>query len=648
MHYRYSEIMTTHKRTRIDLNDNPTDEHNLSLLMMNFLFFLFSNKRNFLFRAFFSQKIIYLSLFLFLVCACGFPRPQTIAKHSEIFSSDRSETEDATLSENEQAVLIDESEGESSTIADEEPDTSESSSQASNTPNPVLDKALDLCQVAQEFWHKGELDNALHALDEAYASILEVDTSHNSKLFQQKEDLRFLISKRILEIYASRHVVVNGSHKAIPLTLNKHVQDEIDRFTADGQLRDFFIASYRRSGRYRPYIIQQLKAAGLPESLSWLPLIESGYKTGALSKARALGLWQFIPSTGYKFGLNRDTYVDERLDPIKSTDAAIAYLKELHQIFGDWTTVLAAYNCGESRVLQIIRSQNVNYLDNFWDLYERLPSETARYVPKFLATLHIISNPKKYGMEDLPLEAAMTFETIEVSRSVSLSQLASAANLDVANFVRLNPELRHKKLPPDPYHLRIPVGAKDIVLSKINDIQISQPPQKAFVYHKIRRGQTLFSLALKYNTSVKAIAQANNINRSSVLVAGKLIKIPVRGSTAYQEAPSSPTVYHASTHTVRSGDSLWIIAKRYGTTTHAIKELNRLPDTSLSVGQVLNLPASQNNASKNREAKVYQVRPGDSAFAIASKHKMSLSQFLSLNKLTARSKIYPGQELFVD
>jgi membrane-bound lytic murein transglycosylase D len=256
---------------------------------------------------------------------------------------------------------------------------------------PVLDEALDFCQASQDFWQQGDLDNALEALDHAYSLILGIHEDNTPKLIQQKEDLRFMIAKRILEIYASRNIVVNGNHNAIPLIVNKHVQNEINRF-AQGAEKKFFIASYKRSGKYRPQIVSALKAAGLPEELSWLPLIESGFKVNALSKARALGLWQFIPSTGYKFGLNRDKYIDERIDPVKSTLAAIAYLKELHQIFGDWSTVLAAYNCGEGQVLRVIRSQNINYLDNFWDLYERLPLETARYVPRFIATLYIINH----------------------------------------------------------------------------------------------------------------------------------------------------------------------------------------------------------------------------------------------------------------
>jgi len=191
---------------------------------------------------------------------------------------------------------------------------------------PILDNALEFCQAAQEFWQKGELENALEALDRAYALILDIDTYDKPKLIQQKEDLRFLISKRILEIYASRNIVVNGNHNAIPMVMNKHIQNEIDLFTK-GKEKNYFIESYRRSGMFRPRIVQALEAAGLPVELSWLPLIESGFKVRALSRARALGLWQFIPSTGYKFGLKRDKFIDERLDPVKSTNAAIEYLK---------------------------------------------------------------------------------------------------------------------------------------------------------------------------------------------------------------------------------------------------------------------------------------------------------------------------------
>ncbi len=585
--------------------------------------------------------------FLIAVCLCLFLSACHLQQPKPTVATARSEPrQPATVAENE----IEKSEIDSSTP--ENGRGYECLHPNAGSLNPTLDRALDLCHLAQNFWHKGELDNALQTLDEAYAAILEVDANDDLRLFQQKEDLRFLISKRILEIYASRHVVANGFHRAIPLTVNQYVQDEIDRFTTNAKLRDFFIAAYRRSGRYRPYIIEQLKAAGLPESLSWLPLIESGFKTRALSKARALGLWQFIPSTGSKFGLNRDTYIDERLDPIKATHAAIAYLKELHDIFGDWTTVLAAYNCGESRVLQTIRTQNVNYLDNFWDLYDRLPQETAGYVPQFLATLHIVGNLKKYGMDEIEVDPPMDFETIEISRSVSLDQIAAATDLSLNELTQLNPELRQQLLPPDPYPLRIPLGKGEFLLSKIEEIPIAQtPPQNEYVYHKIQRGQTLSSIAMKYNISPKAIAQANNLNRRCALTPGDSIRIPGPGAEVPQEIPAPPPTdkRNTGTHTVRSGDSLWNIAKRYNTTTHGIKEMNRLSsDNSIVIGQVLKIPGKAGTAPKAKPAKMYQVKQGDTAFSIATKHKMSLAQLLSINKMNGNSRIFPGQELFVD
>ncbi|MEA1992063.1 MAG: lytic transglycosylase domain-containing protein, partial [Thermodesulfobacteriota bacterium] len=232
-----------------------------------------------------------------------------------------------------------------------------------NVEQYLLDAALDYCKASQEFWVEGYLNKAIDALDQAYGLILKVDPESAPEFIQQKEDLRFMISRRILEIHASRYTAVNGNHNAIPLIMNSYVKQEIRSF--QGRERKFFIESYKRSGKYRDEIVKALKEAGLPEDLSWLPLIESGFKVKALSCARALGLWQFIPSTGYKFGLNRDNWIDERLDPTKSTAAALLYLEELHQIFGDWTTVLAAYNCGEGRVLRKIRRQKINYLDNF-------------------------------------------------------------------------------------------------------------------------------------------------------------------------------------------------------------------------------------------------------------------------------------------
>ena len=511
-----------------------------------------------------------------------------------------------------------------------------------------LDEALELCEVSQEYWQQGELENALEALDRAYALILSVDTSNRPKLIQQKEDLRFMISKRILELYASRNIVVNGNHNAIPISINRHVQAEIDLFTI-GREKRFFIDSYRRSGRFREKIVKALKAAGLPEELSWLPLIESGYKVNAYSHARALGLWQFIPSTGYKFGLQRNKFIDERMDPEKSTRAAIEYLKELHRIFGDWATVLAAYNCGEGRVLRVIRSQNVNYLDNFWDLYNRLPRETARYVPRFLATLHILNNPETYGLDRVSLDPPMEFETVAISKQVHLKNVAKAIGVDEKTLKDLNPELRYRILSGDNYRLRIPPGNSDALMAKIDQIPVSHPPQRAYAYHRVRNGETLSVIARKYRSSVRSIMRANNLRRSNFIVAGKRLKIPRRGyMPSKPRTVQKPRNGRAVNHVVRKGDSLYTIAKKYGTTTRKIQELNSLTTTTLQKGQVLKIFPAKSKPPVVKGLATYKVRRGDSPFLIAQRHQMPLDRLLYLNQLYPSSKIYPGQKLYIE
>jgi membrane-bound lytic murein transglycosylase D len=512
----------------------------------------------------------------------------------------------------------------------------------------ILDEALDFCQASQDFWQKGELENALEALDHAYALILTTDTTNNPKLIQQKEDLRFMISKRILEIYASRNIVVNGNHNAIPLVMNKHVELEINHFTKYGE-KKFFINSYKRSGKYRPQIVSALKAAGMPVELSWLPLIESGFKVNALSRARALGLWQFIPSTGYKFGLKRDKYIDERIDPVKSTEAAIAYLKELHQIFGDWSTVLAAYNCGEGQVLRVIRSQNINYLDNFWDLYERLPRETARYVPRFMAALFIIKNPEKYGLNAISVDEPLEYENVMVSKQIHLKDIAKEIGVPENTLKELNPELRYRILPQDNYPLRVPPGKSEVLLATLDNIPVSYPPQPAYVYHRIRPGESLSTIARRYRTSVRKIMNANNLSRSGYIVAGKKLKIPQRGTMPYRpKIDRSKDFILPSTHVVKSGDSLWNIANRYGTTTKKIQSLNNLQTTQLHIGQVLKIPGYKDEKIEVGNLKVYMVKRGDSPFDIAQLHNMPLERFLRINLLTPNCKIYPGQKLFIE
>ena len=511
-----------------------------------------------------------------------------------------------------------------------------------------IDSAMGFYQASNEFWEQGELESALGALDKAYALILEIETDGEADIFQQKEDLRVTIARRIVEVYASRLRAVNGDH-AIPLIMNEHIERQIKSF--QGRERNFFLNAYILSGRYRPAILDALKAEGLPPELSWLPLIESGFKVRALSPARALGMWQFIPSTGYKFGLQRNTWIDERMDPEKSTQAAIAYLKELHGLFGDWTTSLAAYNCGEGRVLRTISTQKVQYLDDFWDLYNRLPRETAAYVPRFLAVLHIINDPAKYGFVLPAVEAPESYERVTINRQLQLTTIAANIGGRVEDLRLLNPELRDDVTPGEPYGLKVPIGKVEVLLAKLNDIPVYGvvAPVSHGVEHRVRQGETLSAIAGRYRSSASAIMAANNLKNPNRLRVGMRLTIPGKYSPAAPEkmAVSSKSLQDGlQDYTVKKGDSLWLIASSANTTTKTIQSLNNLKSTRLSVGQVLRIPRSQAQA-RNTTTTRYKVQKGDTPFLIAERYKMSLAEFMRINQLTKSCTIFPGQTLQV-
>jgi len=459
--------------------------------------------------------------------------------------------------------------------------------------NNGTDDVYALYQEAQDAMEKGNMDEALNLLDKAYEALLKIQAPADSPLSQEKYDLRILLAQKIQQVYAFRLPPPGSNHKTIPLVENSWVQAEIKSFQTVE--RKFFEESYRRSGLYHGMIIEELKRAGLPEELAWLPLIESGYKARALSRARALGLWQFIASTGYRYGLKRDKYVDERMDPVKSTRAAIKYLTELHDFFGDWSTAIAAYNCGEIRVQNVIRAQKIDYLDNFWDLFTNLPYETARYVPRFIATLLIIENPEKYGFTLPEPDTAVNFETLRLNKPVKLSVIASKLNLNADDLVQLNPELRYDSTPNYEYELRVPVGYGDLTLACLNDLPNWTPPDVVYGWHTVKKGETLGVIARRYRTSVSAIVRLNKLRSSTLIYPGQKLRIPgkgqglepAEGDDGDQTVSRTVSASKQINYTVKSGDSLYQIAKTYGVSMEKIKKDNGLESDNLSVGQKL-------------------------------------------------------------
>ncbi len=510
-------------------------------------------------------------------------------------------------------------------------------------PAELLEDSMNAYQASLAAWDQGDLENAILYLDEAYRLILDIKTPPDSLLEQEKNDLRLLIAQRIQEIYASRATAVGGNHGTIPLEVNEYVERELNSFRQqEGAL---FKAAYQRSGRYREIILEELRKEGLPEELVWMPVIESWFKNRALSTASALGMWQFIASTGYRYGLKRDRYIDERMDPEKASHAAVLYLKELHSWFGDWTTALAAYNCGETRVRRLIQQQRIAYMDNFWDLYQMLPRETRRFVPRFIATVLIVNNPDQYGVELPEPDPPLRYETLRINKPIQLSALSTNIGVSSETLAELNPELRHKSTPEQEYELKVPVGTADQAAEAAASLARYVPPEATYVYHYVRRGETVSGIASRYRTSISAIASANNLRRNYLIRPGQSLKVPSRAVSSFSPAQTRELIKEGDrlVYVVKRGDTLYHIAQSFQTSVQNIQRLNSLKSGMLQVGQKLTI----HTGASAQDSTFYTVRSGDTPFKIAQRHGMNLNTLLSLNGLSTGSKIYPGQKLRV-
>lgn len=394
-------------------------------------------------------------------------------------------------------------------------------------PEAIQKEALELCQSAAAALARGEREQAIQLVDRAYERMLSLPNNGDDTFLQGKEDIRQLVSELLRNAYR-RDVAPPAPPSfdlGVPIVDNEHVRREIKSFTTVE--REQFLEAYRRSGLYRPRILARLEAAHLPSQLAWLPLVESWFKVRALSRAGAVGLWQFIASTGLRYGLRRDGWIDERMDPEKSTDAAIAFLADLHGIFGDWPKALAAYNCGPARVARLQNRSRDVYVD-FWDVYEQLPHETRRYVPRFVAALLIIQDPARYGMTlPEPLALAGDAGTVRTNRSVSLETLERTLGLPEKTLRELNPELRYEATPETDYDLRVPPAVAEDAASRIAQLPEWKRPRPAFVSHRVRSGQTLGEIARRYGTTVGAILRFNGLRSAHRLRVGQVLRIPV-------------------------------------------------------------------------------------------------------------------------
>jgi len=373
----------------------------------------------------------------------------------------------------------------------------------------------------------------------------------------------------------------------LPIDNNERVQAFIELF--QGNLRDFMQDSLHRSAKYLPMVQEVFRAESIPLDLAYLAIVESGYKTNALSRASARGMWQFMPATGKEFGLNQNWFIDERSDPEKATRAAAQYLKSLNRMFdGDWNLAMASYNAGPGRLQRAVKQSKVN---DYWELTSTskyLPKETRNYVPMIMAAVLIAKNPEAYGFE-APVSAALTFDRVTVPDALDLRTVAEWTNVAIDDIRDLNPELRRTTTPLGSHDLRVPLGTASVVEAKLASADPSLFAK--FASHTVRAGETITTIARKAGVTKTDLAAANNLRTNSKLKPNQKLLVPIQVTAALTSRPAisssasaSPMTYH-----VKAGDTLFGIARHFDTTVDEIKKWNALTSTKLSVGDKLTI-----------------------------------------------------------
>jgi LysM repeat protein len=344
--------------------------------------------------------------------------------------------------------------------------------------------------------------------DHRLLEILEKDL--NKAVEQPRERRRLQFSKEAIENPKVRHFI-------------KHYSTTV---------KDQFQVLLARSGKYMPMISKVLYEEGLPEELGYLALVESEFNVGATSPIGAVGLWQFVPATARQYGLRIDNWVDERRDPIKSTRAAVAYLKELHSYYGRWFLVTAAYNAGPgviNKALEISRAKD------FWGIKgkNQLREETRNFVPKFIATALIATDPKKYGFNDIAYLEPLEFDEVEAEGLLKIDALAEMAQSEAVTIKELNPHLLRRMTPPGEkgYSIRVPVGKSAIFAKANDDLKGKERDIGKAVTHVVKRGDTLASIARYYGQAVTTLMKINGLTTPRVKI-GQRIQVFFEGVRA--------------------------------------------------------------------------------------------------------------------
>lgn len=450
----------------------------------------------------------------------------------------------------------------------------------------------------------------------------------------------------------------------------KRMQFWVDYFTK--QNRERFQRFINNGEEYRHHIESIFVAHGLPKELYYVGLIESGYYLGARSHASAVGPWQFIKGTGVRYGLKISSEIDERQDLFKASKAAAMYFKDLHNVFSSWELALSAYNAGEYGIIRRIMKHGTR---DFYELSrnKQLPSETINYVPKVLAAMHVIQHAEKYGF-NIPRKKNRLFDLTElkaIKKNTPLRVIAQRLNTPIALLRKLNPELKTNATPryfSGTYYLRIP---KSKYAYRLED----QAPQKDHVavfdkpesrhelnrrtaathekinesskpsFYRVGRGDTLISIAKKFKTTPRNLAQANNFKswRTRVQIGQRLkIENSQTDTQSTQRIAANPKVKVTNkpiVYKVRRGDNLTDLARLFNLKVSKIKTANRLKRGQIHIGQKIVLPDTQKA--------IYTVKRGDHLTKVAKEFNLPLEALVKLNALKRKS-IYPGQKIIVN
>lgn len=404
---------------------------------------------------------------------------------------------------------------------------------------------------------------------------------------------------------------LNCLQRTIPLHYNERIHSFINYFTVRD--REYTRMVARRKNIYFPIFEKYLAKYGLPDELKYLAIIESGLNARAVSRARAVGLWQFMPPTGRHFGLHQDWYIDERMDPEKSTEAACRYLSSLYNMFGDWELALASYNAGPGNVKKAIR--RAGYKNSFWEAYSYLPRETRSYVPQFVAIIYAMNYLDEHNFYDIGEETLIPSDTIIVNKFLHFETFASLTGVCLEDLQKLNPSVQRNALPETPkgYTIRVPLISKDNLAtnrlaildsaSKVGkkELEVLARNSEGSTYgrdriiYRVRSGDVLGKIAIRHNVRVNDIKKWNNLHSNNIRVGQRLniwLKPSAYTASVRSQTPSKETTVAAipndKMYVVQPGDTLWDISRRFeGLTIEKIKALNNLADNKIHAGQKL-------------------------------------------------------------